>query len=593
MASCKGVLFIMLKSTFKKSVSVIITAALFMTVFISILPVSAASSYNVNYSAGNVDNIVGSSTFSLSVPVGSSFEFSDSSRFSRKGYKLSSWYITTTGETVGLSQSYIMPNHNLDVVANWKPETYSIGFAGLGGKTSSGESNIYISAECGTTMILPENPFTKEGYVFTGWKYSNVIYSEGESFIVPAVISGSRIVLSAVWKAEEAVTTPAVTTVTTTTTTTTTTSTTTSATTTTLAPNQVLKTLELGHNFTSNNETFKKYFYNIISREDTIDKLYFNFSADTESIGTVNLSFYTILSGSQAYQKDFQETIYGNKFTVDFGDTDTCNLIKYAQSIQVGCWYSSVYPLTLDSIAAVVREPEVTTTTSQSTTTTTTTTTTSTTARTTTTTTERTTATTTTARTTTTTLLTNIDPTVSSRVVYYNGTLIRSGSMLEINIENLINNDEVPESLEFTFRSENGQIGNHNIGMFMNMANGSVLYDNFTGNNSDSFFTVKVELTGDNQSYTNESSRLNLGYWWGDQESLIIESIKVNYKKEEALKGDLNKNGIIDNEDVSILKKLMVGFDIDNVQMTLDTCDINSDGSINVFDSILLQRSIK
>jgi len=108
------------KKLFGKFISVISVVTLIITAVISLFPVTAATYYNVNYSAGNVDNIVGSSTFSLAIPAGSSFEFSDSTRFSRKGYELSSWYIETTGQYMALLQSYTMPYHDLDVVANWE-----------------------------------------------------------------------------------------------------------------------------------------------------------------------------------------------------------------------------------------------------------------------------------------------------------------------------------------------------------------------------------------------------------------------------------------------------------------------------------------
>ena len=113
-----------------------------------------------------------------------------------------------------------MPDHDITFVANWVPETYKITFTGKGGKTDEGSANIYIDAEYGTTMILPENPFTYSGYQFKGWQYDGVTYNAGDEFEIPAILSGAKIVISAVWsKSSNIVTTAPVTTVTTQTTT--------------------------------------------------------------------------------------------------------------------------------------------------------------------------------------------------------------------------------------------------------------------------------------------------------------------------------------------------------------------------------------
>lgn len=576
----------------KKSVAIIIMVSLFITTFIYVLPISAATTHNVYYSAGDVDNIVGSSTFTLAVTEGSNFEFSDSSRFSRKGYKLASWYVENTGQTVGTSQTYRMPSYDLYVTANWKPETYNIGFAGMGGKTSLGDSNVYIPAEYGTLMTLPENPFTKDGYTFSGWKYNGVIYNEGDEFEIPAVISGLKIVISAVWTKEVEVTTTAATTVTTTTTTTTTTAATT--TTTSLMPGQVLKTLELGYDFNSNSEIIKKYFYSFIDSNDKIDRLVFNFSSDYDRIGTVSLAFFSTLTSNDNYQKDFIETINGNEFSVDFGDMDTCNLLGYAKSFQVACWYSETYPLTLDSVVAVVREPEMTTTTEITTITTTTTETTTVTTTTTTAPSTTTTNTNTTEAITTSSSSKNTlnNSTSSSKVVYLNNTISRGGEMSIIDLWELTNGQSI-ESMEFTFRTDNDQIGNYNIGMFVNLANNGSLQQNFNGNSLDNTFTEIIEITDKSKNTADQYSKVNLGYWWGDNETIILDSVKINFSKSEDIKGDFNNNGIIDSEDVYIIKNLMVGNEIDNIFLSLENGDINDDGCLNVFDCIVLQRMVK
>ncbi len=588
----------MFKSLLKKSVSIITMVSLFVTAFVSAVPVNAASSHSIYYSAGNVDNILGDSSFIYGMTTGRSFEFSDSERFSRKGYKLSSWHIENTGEDVGCSSTYIMPDYDLYVTANWTPLTYNIGFAGCGGVTDNGELNVYIPAVYGTAMTLPYNPFTKDGYVFKGWSYDGVTYNEGESFEIPAVIAGYKIVLSAVWERKEAVTTAATTVATTTTTTTTTTKATTTTTTTSLVSGQVIKVLNVEESFDANNEIMKKYVYEIIDRDDTIDRLVFHFSANTDSIGTVSIGFFTVLTNGNQYQKNFIETIEGNKFSVNFADESTCNLINYVKNIQIGCWSSEIFPLSLDSIEAVVREPITTTTTTEETTTTTTSaTTTTTTEATTTTTTEITTVTTTTTSeaTTTTTSTTASQPSEASEVIYINDTLAM-GSMKAFNVYDPSNAGREINSMEITFRADNGYIGNCNIGLFMNVTDSVTLNRNDSSYVSNSTYTYVIDFSGENENVLSENSMLNIGYWWGDNSSLTVESIKVNYNgsngSETVLKGDLNKNGVIDAEDVTILKRLMVGYEYDNIQLSLTECDINNDGSVNVFDSMILQNDI-
>ncbi len=141
-----------------------------------------------------------------------SFDVADSKRFSRKGYTLSSWYVPLTGETINTGSMYTMPDSDITFIANWTSEVYKITFAGKYGVTANNEKNIYMNAECGSEMILPENEFIYKGYKFAGWKYNNVTYQPGDSFIVPALITGEKIVFSAVWKRSYATVTTAVTT---------------------------------------------------------------------------------------------------------------------------------------------------------------------------------------------------------------------------------------------------------------------------------------------------------------------------------------------------------------------------------------------
>lgn len=227
------------KSVFKKIVSVVSSAIMMCTAF-SAVPAEAVSYdyHTLKYSAGDVEGVVGTREVSFERMSYVSFDVADSKRFSRKGYTLSSWYVPLTGETINTGSMYTMPDSDITFIANWTSEVYKITFAGKYGVTANNEKNVYMNAECGSEMILPENEFIYKGYKFAGWKYNNVTYQPGDSFIVPALITGEKIVFSAVWKRSYATvttavtTTPAPTTTTTITTQATTTETTTDVTTT-------------------------------------------------------------------------------------------------------------------------------------------------------------------------------------------------------------------------------------------------------------------------------------------------------------------------------------------------------------------------
>ncbi len=177
----------------------------------------------VYYYAGDVDNMISSSTFSLPIPEGCGFEFADQTRFSRVGYEISCWYIESEDKYAGFGQSYIMGAEDIYVTAVWQPINYIIGFAGVGGETADGESNIYTDADYDTTIILPENTFVKEGYDFKGWTYGDVVYQPGDEYTLNGKYKGSKIVFAAVWSKQPEITTVTTTTAPVETTTTTTT----------------------------------------------------------------------------------------------------------------------------------------------------------------------------------------------------------------------------------------------------------------------------------------------------------------------------------------------------------------------------------
>ena len=636
------------KSTVKKSISVITALMFIFTLVISVFPVGAVTYtyYTLTYEAGDYSDVVGSSSVSFERIEGVSFDVAATSRFSRKGYKIVSWTVKSTGEVVAASSQYTMPSHNITFVANWSPVTYDITLAGVGGTTSDGSANTTIKGTCGETIILPESPFTKSGYTFAGWKYSGVTYNAGDEFVVPGVLTGSKIVISAVWKSGSAVTTTATTAATTTTTTTTTITTPAqtenSDSSVSLPDNIQTKNYTVNKLLNSDNNSYKIYLYKLIKTNYTVYKVEFNFSADCEDIGTVSMSIGTNLKDDSWYQKDLGEEVKGNKLTVDFGDVSICNNLKYTSSFQVGYWYG-VNDLTLDSITILYTQPETVTTTSTTAATTTTTTTTTevtttsetttetttttemttsetttettattemttsettteTTATTevttsettteTTTTTEMTTSETTTETTkaTTTTAASTLPPSQYSKVVDINREIgSTNGNMLKLDGSELFSAYQIPESLEITISANGNPIENYNMAVFMNLENNGFYQENASNYTSDGKLVLQLTVTGDDQLNMTNNSTFNIGYWWGTNSDITIETVKVNYRIDN---GDYNSDGIVDMTDAEILRKYMIGSSVENFDINSENADINDDDSINVFDYMELTRNI-
>ena len=621
------------KSTVKKSISVITALMFIFTLVISAFPVGAVTYtyYTLTYEAGDYSDVVGSSSVSFERIEGVSFDVAATSRFSRKGYKIISWTVKSTGEVVGASSQYTMPSHDITFVANWSPVTYDITLAGVGGTTSDGSANTTIKGTCGETIILPESPFTKSGYTFAGWKYSGVTYNAGDEFVVPGVLTGRKIVISAVWKSGSAVTTTATTAATTTTTTTTTITTPAqtenSDSSVSLPDNIQTKNYTVNKLLNSDNNSYKIYLYKLIKTNYTVYKVEFNFSADCEDIGTVSMSIGTNLKDDSWYQKDLGEEVKVNKLTVDFGDVSICNNLRYTSSFQIGYWYG-VNDLTLDSITILYTQPETVTTTSTTAATTTTTTTTTevtktyetttetttttemttsettteTTATTemttsettteTTTTTEMTTSETTTETTkaTTTTAASTLPPSQYSKVVDINREIgSTNGNMLTLDGSELFSAYQIPESLEITISANGNPIENYNLAVFMNLENNGFYQENASNYTSDGKLVLQLTVTGDDQLNMTNNSTFNIGYWWGTNSDITIETVKVNYRIDN---GDYNSDGIVDMTDAEILRKYMIGSSVENFDINSENADINDDDSINVFDYMELTRNI-
>ena len=74
-------------------------------------------------------------------------------------------------------------------------EKYTVTFVN-GAEDATGEAPASLEIEEGADLTIPANPFTREGYKFTGWRYGANVYAAGATFKMPAV----DVTFTAVWE---------------------------------------------------------------------------------------------------------------------------------------------------------------------------------------------------------------------------------------------------------------------------------------------------------------------------------------------------------------------------------------------------------
>ena len=104
----------------------------------------------------------------------------------------------TTEVTAVTAEGYRTAVCRVTVVRE-KPAVRKISFSG--GPDASGDSPSPLSGAAGTHIILPDNPYVREGYLFAGWTDGEQNFSEGSAYRIP----DHDVVLAAVWNEEESV----------------------------------------------------------------------------------------------------------------------------------------------------------------------------------------------------------------------------------------------------------------------------------------------------------------------------------------------------------------------------------------------------
>lgn len=133
---------------------------------------------------------------SKTVSAGTSF-YLPINTFTRSGYEFVGWNTNADGSGVSYTNGQrITPSRNITLYAQWE-EVYTITFDSNGGRGSMSP----IFTEVGTSITLPTNTFTRNGYVFIGWSTSSYGYWDtyyNEQSFIPS----ENMTLYAMWEEE-------------------------------------------------------------------------------------------------------------------------------------------------------------------------------------------------------------------------------------------------------------------------------------------------------------------------------------------------------------------------------------------------------
>ena len=150
--------------------------------------------HKFSYSHGDVDGILGKADAPFVYREGAKIDLAESTRLSRKGYKIKGWHCEYDGKDYPLFYPYILPDADIVMTAIWEPIEYTITFAT--GITTI--PNFKIKAKTKDKLIVPEIDEKREGYIFLGWLFYGKQYNPGDELIVEGQMSGG-ITGKAVW----------------------------------------------------------------------------------------------------------------------------------------------------------------------------------------------------------------------------------------------------------------------------------------------------------------------------------------------------------------------------------------------------------
>ena len=151
--------------------------------------------HKFSYSHGDVDGIIGKPDAPFVYSEGSTIDLAESTRLSRKGYKIMGWHCEYDGKDYPLFYRYILPDADIVMTAIWEPIEYTIIF--ISGVTTI--PNLRIKAKTKDILIIPDINQKREGYIFVGWIFFGNKYNAGDEFIVEGQMPGVGIAGKAIW----------------------------------------------------------------------------------------------------------------------------------------------------------------------------------------------------------------------------------------------------------------------------------------------------------------------------------------------------------------------------------------------------------
>ena len=125
--------------------------------------------------------------------IGDTFSTSVATGFSRSGYSFTGWSDGTS--IYAANSTYTVAGSDVVLTAQWAAVSYSVTFLSNG--ATSGAAPTQANLTAGQTFTTPANPFTKDGFNFTGWNDGTNNYLENITYTMTA----ANTVLVAQWTA--------------------------------------------------------------------------------------------------------------------------------------------------------------------------------------------------------------------------------------------------------------------------------------------------------------------------------------------------------------------------------------------------------
>jgi len=152
--------------------------------------------HTMTFYAGDYDDVVEYPSVTLQGTEGVGMELPVSTRFTRPGYNLIGWTCSYDGKDYGPGIRYVVPDADVTFTAIWEQASVTVQISAGNGVTTD---KIIETAFVGDDYVLPECTFTNGEKTFAGWRYNGIVYQPGDSFKVPALLSGEKVFITAKW----------------------------------------------------------------------------------------------------------------------------------------------------------------------------------------------------------------------------------------------------------------------------------------------------------------------------------------------------------------------------------------------------------